>query len=162
SLNVAIALTRETVDGFRLLYNGAGLFVDLTNPKSGGSLRDHGKLPVAVRECSIVLELSALRQLDPVRGCPFTATGANEDLDPALALVTRLAEGIQVLPVAPPHVCETFEALVVLCQGGRQSGTANETGVFIILRNETTEQPIEVFHRLHEAEHLAISVVDAD
>src|SRR5262245_49165717 len=110
-----------------------GFLIDLSDPQTGGSLRDYGKLLIAIRERSIVLELGLFGQWDPMRGLPLTVSGANKDLDATLPLVTRLGEAIQVLSTSAPHVIETFEALVVLCQGGRKASTADEVAVVIIL-----------------------------
>jgi hypothetical protein len=122
------------------------------------------------------------RVTDPASGKTFYATEIHEarggavkikdertrstvtlqDLDATLALASRLAEGIQVLPTALPHVVETFEALVVFCQAGRQPGTADEVAALIILGDKSAEQPVEVLHRLDETEHPVVPVVDAD
>ena len=73
-----------------------------------------------------------------------------------------LAQGVQVLAASEPHVGETLKALVRLLEPGVQPGATEETAGAVVLRDEAAEEPVEVLHRLDQAEHAAMPVVDGD
>lgn len=78
ALDIAVALARKAIDGLRSRHHGLRSLVDPGHPQARRRLRDDGKLPVAIRERGIVLELHPLRQADLMRGLPAPVASANE------------------------------------------------------------------------------------
>src|SRR5258706_9775097 len=112
SLDIAVALAREAIDGVGSRHPGTRFLVDPGHPQARRRLRDDGKLPVAIGERGIVLELRLLWQADSVRRLPAPVARANEHVDTtarreaARAEVT-LAQGVQILAASAPHVGES-------------------------------------------------------
>src|SRR5258707_13213399 len=57
---------------------------------------------------------------------------------------------------------ETLKALIRLFEPGVQPGATEETAGAVVLGDEATEEPVEVLHRLDQAERAAMPVVDGD
>src|SRR4051812_8892249 len=66
SLDIAVAPAREAIDGVGPWHQGSRFLVDPGHPQARRCLRDDGKLPVAIGERGIVLELRLLWQADSV------------------------------------------------------------------------------------------------
>src|SRR5260370_42227301 len=78
SLDIAVALAREAIDGVGSRHPGTRFLGDPGHPQARRRLRDHGKLPAAIGERGIVLELRLLWQAGPGRLLPAPAARANE------------------------------------------------------------------------------------
>src|SRR5262245_41438280 len=79
-LDIAVALARKAIHGVRSRHHGSRFLVDPGDPKARRLLRDDGKLPVAIRQRGIVLELH-LRQADSMRGLPVPVASTHEYVD---------------------------------------------------------------------------------
>src|SRR4051812_22265206 len=157
SLDIAVALAREAIDGVGSRHQGVRFLVDPGHPQARRRLRDDGKLLVAIGERGIVLELRLLRQADSVRRLPARVARANEHVDTTAPRVAArsevtLAQGVQILAASAPHVGEALKALVRLFEPGVQPGATEETGSAVVLGDEAAEEPVEVLHRLDQAE----------
>ena len=86
SLDIAVALAREAIDGLRSRHHGTRFLIDPGDPQARRRLRDDGELPVSIRERGIVLELRLLRQADSMRGLPAPVSRANEYVDTTASL----------------------------------------------------------------------------
>jgi hypothetical protein len=167
SLDISVALAREAIDGVRSRHHGTRFYINPGHPQARRRLRDNGKLSVAIGEGGIVLKRRPLRQADPVRSLPTPVPCANEHVDTTAPsrggrAEVILPEGVQVLVASAPRVGETLKAFVRLFEPGVQPGATEETAGAVVLGDEAAEDPVEVLHRLDQAEHAAMLVVDSD
>src|SRR5260221_5669824 len=92
SLDIAVALAREAIDGVGSRHPGTRFLVDPGHPQARRRLRDDGKLPVAIGERGIVLDSRLLWQADSVRRLPAPVARANEHVDTTAPRVAARAE----------------------------------------------------------------------
>src|SRR5258708_2362854 len=105
SLDIAVALAREAIDGVGSRHPGTRFLVDPGHPQARRRLRDDGKLPVAIGERGIVLELRLLWQADSLPRLPPPVAPPNEHVDtPAPRVAARAEDTLQhvVHIPAPP------------------------------------------------------------
>ena len=164
-LNIAVALAREAIDGVRSRHQGMRFLVDPGHPEARRRLGDDGKLPVAIGKRGIVLELRLLWQADSMRGLPVPVSSANKYVDTTTsreAAEVTFAKGVEILAASAPRVGETFKALVLLLEPAVQPRAPQEMGSAVVFGDEAAEKPVEVLHRLDQAEHPAMPGVDGD
>ena len=102
-----------------------------------------------------------------MRRFPAAVARANEHVDATAPRVAAraevpLAQGVQIFAASAPDVGETLKALVRLFEPSVQPGATEETTVAVVLGDEAAEEPVEVLHRLDQAEGAAMPVVDGD